>query len=70
MLAEHPLKDENLCIMYNRKRREKLADLLFDLVKFILTICIVSSIFTGTFKFSYFIGGRVGAIVLLIFAYF
>ena len=56
--------------MYNRKRREKLADLFFDLVKFILTIGVVSSIFTGNFKFSYLIGGISGAFVLAASAYF
>ncbi|OIP41012.1 hypothetical protein AUJ95_03905 [Candidatus Desantisbacteria bacterium CG2_30_40_21] len=56
--------------MYNRKRREKLADLLFDLVKFILTIGIVGSIFTGTFRFPYLIWGVLCTLVLVTSAYF
>lgn len=56
--------------MYNRKHREKLADLLFDLVKFILTIGVISTIITDTFKLSYLIGGTVGSILLMVVAYF
>ncbi|MFH1562910.1 MAG: hypothetical protein ABIF11_05780 [Nitrospirota bacterium] len=56
--------------MYNRKRREKLADLLFDLVKFILTMGIIGSIFTGTINFSYLIEGISVAFGLAAIAYF
>ena len=56
--------------MYNRKRREKLADLLFDLGKFILTIGVVGSIFTGNFKLLYLIVGVLCTLALVSIAYF
>ena len=56
--------------MYNRKRREKLADLLFDLVKFILTVGVVGGIFTDTIKFPYLIVGVCCTFVLVSIAYF
>jgi len=37
--------------MENRKRREKLADLFFDLVKFILTAVVIGGFLTDTIEF-------------------
>ncbi|MEW6607879.1 MAG: hypothetical protein AB1414_10595 [bacterium] len=56
--------------MYNRKRREKLADLFFDLVKFILTVGVIGSLITGTFKPIYAITGLITSTFLVVFAYF
>jgi len=56
--------------MYNRKRREKLADLFFDLVKFILTVDVIGSLITGTFKPLLVIIGFIGGILLATIAYF
>ncbi|MEW6619358.1 MAG: hypothetical protein AB1422_08495 [bacterium] len=56
--------------MYNRKRREKLADLFFDIVKFILTVGIIGSLITGIFKPLYLMSGIICAILLTIGAYF
>jgi hypothetical protein len=59
-----------LKVMYNRKRREKLADLLFDLVKFILTVGVIDSFIACTFKPLYLVTRVICAIVLTIGAYF
>ena len=56
--------------MHNRKRREKLADLLFDLVKFILTVGVIGSIITDTFNPFYLAAGIICAILLMVIAYF
>jgi len=56
--------------MHNRKRREKLADLLFDLVKFILTVGVIGSIIGETFKPLFVITGFVSGTFLTTIAYF
>jgi len=56
--------------MENRKRREKLADLFFDLVKFILTAVVIGGFLTDTIKLFPIIYGLTISTILMIIAYF
>ncbi len=56
--------------MKNRKRREKLADLLFELVKYILTVVVVSGLFAEKFSFLYWFLGVFSSLTIIVVAYF
>ncbi len=56
--------------MRNMKRREKLADLLFDLAKYILTVVVVGGLLSGKFDFIYWFIGVLLSLALMVCAYF
>jgi hypothetical protein len=56
--------------MNNRKRREKLGNLFFDLVKFILTAVVIGGFLIDTIKFPHIVYGLIISTILMIIAYF